>query len=469
MKKPGRDIRAFQVGPETICAIYRTSPNWITNTARGGSSSNCPITPELADICTRAARACGGGVVALDLFEDPDRGLLVNEVNYTMEFRNSIAPTNVNIPERMVDFCLKVATRRLGRGQRLAGGDRAAPGGDLARRRRVGLSREPRRLEYHRSRVPSIIGASGYTGGELLRLLLGHPRLEVRQVTSERLDGQFVHFTHPNLRQADAAEVRALRGARARATCCSSACRTAAPMARIDHFATLADRIVDLSADFRLRERRRLRHAGTASRTRIRRGSRSSSTDCRSCIAPRSRPRRYVSGVGCNATATTLAIWPLAVAGLIDAARGVICEVKVGSSEGGAASSDSTHHPERAGVMRSFAPTGHRHTAEVLQALRLRDVDDRRASQRDGRRQRPRRAGHGARVRQAAASPSATCGRRIARPTATSRSCASSRRRTGLYRYPGAEDPVGQQLRRRRLRARCRRPAASSRCARSTT
>ena len=101
--------RAFQVGPETICAIYRTSPNWITNTARGGSSSNCPITPELADICTRAARACGGGVVALDLFEDPDRGLLVNEVNYTMEFRNSIAPTNVNIPERMVDFCLQVA------------------------------------------------------------------------------------------------------------------------------------------------------------------------------------------------------------------------------------------------------------------------------------------------------------------------------------------------------------------------
>ncbi|MEZ5284271.1 MAG: hypothetical protein R2712_05560 [Vicinamibacterales bacterium] len=97
------------MGPETICAIYRTSPNWITNTARGGASTNCPVTPELADICTRAARACGGGVVALDLFEDPDRGLLVNEVNYTMEFRNSIAPTGVDIPGRMVDFCLAVA------------------------------------------------------------------------------------------------------------------------------------------------------------------------------------------------------------------------------------------------------------------------------------------------------------------------------------------------------------------------
>jgi N-acetyl-gamma-glutamyl-phosphate/LysW-gamma-L-alpha-aminoadipyl-6-phosphate reductase len=83
------------------------------------------------------------------------------------------------------------------------------------------------------------------------------------------------------------------------------------------------------------------------------------------------RSARFVSGVGCNATATTLAVWPLVVSGLIDAARGIVCEVKVGSSEGGAASSDASHHPERAGVMRSFAPTGHRHTAEVLQALGL--------------------------------------------------------------------------------------------------
>jgi [lysine-biosynthesis-protein LysW]--L-2-aminoadipate ligase len=109
--KPGRDIRAFVVGPETICAIYRTSPHWITNTARGGVSSNCPVTPALDELCVRAARAVGGGVVALDLFEDPDRGLVVNEVNYTMEFRNSIAPTGVNIPDRVVDFCLDVAGR----------------------------------------------------------------------------------------------------------------------------------------------------------------------------------------------------------------------------------------------------------------------------------------------------------------------------------------------------------------------
>ncbi len=110
IKKPMRDIRAFVVGNETICAIYRNSPHWITNTARGGQSSNCPVTPELNDICVAAAKAVGGGVVAIDVLEDPDRGLLVNEVNYTMEFRNSIAPTGVDIPGRMVDFSLKVAS-----------------------------------------------------------------------------------------------------------------------------------------------------------------------------------------------------------------------------------------------------------------------------------------------------------------------------------------------------------------------
>ena len=107
--KPMRDIRAFVIGDETICAIYRDSPHWITNTARGGSSSNCPVTPELNDLCVRAARAVGGGVVAIDVLEDPARGLLVNEVNYTMEYRNSILPTGVDIPARMVDFSLRVA------------------------------------------------------------------------------------------------------------------------------------------------------------------------------------------------------------------------------------------------------------------------------------------------------------------------------------------------------------------------
>lgn len=112
VNKPGRDIRAFVVGDETICAIYRDSKHWITNTARGGISSNCPVTPELNDVCVRAAQAVGGGVVAIDVLEHPDRGLLVNEVNYTMEFRNSIAPTGVDIPGRIVDYVIDVAKGR---------------------------------------------------------------------------------------------------------------------------------------------------------------------------------------------------------------------------------------------------------------------------------------------------------------------------------------------------------------------
>ena len=110
--KTGRDIRAFVVGGETICAIYRASPHWITNTARGGVATNCPVTPELNDLCVSAADAIGGGVVALDIFEDPDRGLLVNEINYTMEFRNSIDTTGINIPARVIDYTLSVAERQ---------------------------------------------------------------------------------------------------------------------------------------------------------------------------------------------------------------------------------------------------------------------------------------------------------------------------------------------------------------------
>jgi len=108
VNKPGRDIRSFVVGDETICAIYRNSEHWITNTARGGQASNCPVTPELDEISRAAAKAVGGGVVAIDLFET-DRGLLVNEVNYTMEFRNSIDTTGVNIPGKVADYVLEVA------------------------------------------------------------------------------------------------------------------------------------------------------------------------------------------------------------------------------------------------------------------------------------------------------------------------------------------------------------------------
>lgn len=109
IRKPGRDIRAFVIGDETVCAIYRTSSHWITNTARGGVATNCPVTPELNDICVRAAHAVGGGIVGVDLLEDPERGYLVNEVNYTIEFRNSIGPTGVDIPNKIVDYIKLIA------------------------------------------------------------------------------------------------------------------------------------------------------------------------------------------------------------------------------------------------------------------------------------------------------------------------------------------------------------------------
>jgi len=108
INKPGRDIRAFVVGDEVICAIHRSSENWITNTARGGVATNCPVTDEIAELCQRAARAIGSGLLALDLFET-ENGLTINEINHTMEFRNSITTTGVNIPQKMVEYVLAQA------------------------------------------------------------------------------------------------------------------------------------------------------------------------------------------------------------------------------------------------------------------------------------------------------------------------------------------------------------------------
>jgi len=110
VEKRGRDIRSFVVGEENICAIYRTSAHWVTNTARGGIASNCPLTPEIRELSLKAASAVGGGVVAIDIFETA-RGLAVNEVNHSMEFRNSIATTDVDIPAKIVEYALAEARR----------------------------------------------------------------------------------------------------------------------------------------------------------------------------------------------------------------------------------------------------------------------------------------------------------------------------------------------------------------------
>jgi N-acetyl-gamma-glutamyl-phosphate/LysW-gamma-L-alpha-aminoadipyl-6-phosphate reductase len=221
----------------------------------------------------------------------------------------------------------------------------------------------------------SIVGASGYVGGELLRLLLWHPHVTVAQATSGRQSGRYLHQVHPNLRGSKAGPNRAAlqfvhpdklepcdllflalpHGEAARA---------------IERYAGLAPRIVDCSADFRLHDTAAYQrwygseHSAPAWLERFVYGLPETNREAL-------RGASYASGVGCNATATTLALLPLVRAGLVDTARPITVEVKVGSSEGGAQSSDSSHHPERAGVVRSFAPVGHRHTAEVLQETGL--------------------------------------------------------------------------------------------------
>jgi len=103
--KKGRDIRAFIVGNELICAIYRESDHWITNTSKGASVKNCPLTPELSDICTRTSNAIGEGLLAVDIFETGE-GFKVNEVNHTMEFKNSEEPTGIDIAGQIIDYCM---------------------------------------------------------------------------------------------------------------------------------------------------------------------------------------------------------------------------------------------------------------------------------------------------------------------------------------------------------------------------
>jgi len=106
--KPGRDIRAFVVGDEVICAIYRESDHWVTNTARGARTRNCPVGDDLRHLALRAAGAVGGGVLAVDVLENGDE-LLVSEVNATMEFRNSIDVTGVDIPGHVADYVVACA------------------------------------------------------------------------------------------------------------------------------------------------------------------------------------------------------------------------------------------------------------------------------------------------------------------------------------------------------------------------
>lgn len=219
-------------------------------------------------------------------------------------------------------------------------------------------------------RVASIVGGSGYTGGELLRLLHGHPSLEIGQVSSRSNAGQPVHRNHPNLRghvdrlfcrpeEIEPCDVLFL---------CMPHGRAAQEIEQYQHRAPV---VLDLSADFRIRDRAAYQNWY---------GSDHAAPDQLASavygLPELSRPSlagaSLISGVGCNATAMTLALLPLARAGLIQRA---VADVKVGSSESGAEPSAGSHHPVRARAARTYSPFGHRHLAEVQQSLGDIEID----------------------------------------------------------------------------------------------
>jgi len=112
INKPGRDIRAIVIGGRVLTAMYRKSEHWITNTARGGEGELCPVTPEIESICLRSAQAMGGGVLAIDLVEHPERGYLINEVNHTMEFHTMQPLSGIDVAGEIVEYAMSVAKEK---------------------------------------------------------------------------------------------------------------------------------------------------------------------------------------------------------------------------------------------------------------------------------------------------------------------------------------------------------------------
>jgi len=205
-----------------------------------------------------------------------------------------------------------------------------------------------------------IVGGSGYTGGELLRLLIAHPNAEVTQITSREGAGQYVYTRHPHLRGASKLTF-VHPDALAACDLLFLALPHGVAAREIDRYAALAPAIIDLSADFRLNDLAAYQkwygdaHPAPAWLDRFVYGLPEVRRD-------QLRGAHYASGVGCNATAVNLAILPLARAGIIER---VSAALSVGSSEGGNQPNDGSHHPIRSGAVRTYKPANHRHTAEI--------------------------------------------------------------------------------------------------------
>ncbi len=210
----------------------------------------------------------------------------------------------------------------------------------------------------------SIVGGSGYTGGDLLRLLHFHPEVDIQQVTSERHAGRPVASLHPNLRKVvnhKFVSVAELEPCDALFLCLPHG----ETMRRLGEFEDLAETLVDLSADYRLRDPAAYETCyGQAHAQPERLGQ--FVYGIPELHRDELRGATRIAGAGCNATATILALHPLYAEGLVESA---VVEVKAGSSQGGNAVSDGSHHPERSGAVRSYKPTGHRHLGEIQQEL----------------------------------------------------------------------------------------------------
>lgn len=220
-------------------------------------------------------------------------------------------------------------------------------------------------------RTVAVVGAGGFAGGEFLRLALGHPRLRVVQVTSERHAGDPVPLVHPHLRGVTRLRFEPLSALRA-ADVVVAGLPHGVLAGRLDEIAERAGVLVDLSADFRLRDPALYeRWYGAAHPRPELLGSFAYANPELDRVAP-GGPRlpgaARIAGAGCIATAAVLALLPLVRGGLL-ARREVVLEAKVGSSAAGRRPTEAGHHPLRAGVVRTYAPVGHRHTAELHQAF----------------------------------------------------------------------------------------------------
>lgn len=212
-----------------------------------------------------------------------------------------------------------------------------------------------------------IVGGSGYTGGELLRVLLAHPEVEVTQATSESNIGKFYYQVHPHLRGKT--QLRFIgRDALEPCDVLFLALPHGEAQKHIGRYTALGSKIIDLSADFRLHDAELYKtvyghdHAAPEWLGKFVYG-------LPELFRENLKGADYASGVGCNATASTLALWALVKAGVVTANQPIIVDAKVGSSEAGREPSDSSHHPARVGIVRPFALTGHRHEYEVKQSL----------------------------------------------------------------------------------------------------